>query len=263
MAVATKDPATGELRGVLIDLTRPLAQRVGAPIVFVEYATNAARDAATGAWDITTGPDTPEQAAASGRAVAVPYLVADQTLVVAPASAIRTIADMDRPGVRLGAIGGSGSERNLSGLVGQAEVVRVSDEAPLVALLQTGQVEALAGNRENLLRYAAQVPGARVLADRYATQEHRLTLPPGRSAASLALASEVTRQALASGLIRASIERHGVQGIQPARAPAPGGLPQTGGPPIPLAGLAGAGLAMVAVGVLAAKGRRPQFDATD
>jgi hypothetical protein len=81
------------------------------------------------------------------------------------------------------------------------------------------------------------------------------TPQPGRAAASLALASAVTRQALASGLIRASIARHGVQGVQPAAAGAPGGLPRTGGPPRPPAGVAGAGLVAAAVGLLAARWR--------
>ena len=136
---------------------------------------------------------------------------------------------MDRPGVRLAATAGSPPERNLSGLVTRAEVVRVANNADLVPLLAAGQVEALASNRPNVLAFAAQVPGARVLADRYAVQPQRLILAPGRSAASLALASAVTRQALASGLIRASIARHGVQGVQPAAAGRRAGCPGPGG----------------------------------
>ncbi len=65
-------------------------------------------------------------------------------------------------------------------LLTQAEVVRVP-AAELVALLRAGQVEAVASNRTIALAYAAQVPGARVLADRYAVQQQRLVLAPGRS----------------------------------------------------------------------------------
>jgi hypothetical protein len=99
-----------------------------------------------------------------------------------------------------------------------------------VPLLRAGQVDALASNRPNVLAFAAQVPGARVLPDRFAVQQQRLTLAPGRSAASLALASEVTRQALASGLVRASIDRHGLVGLQASLLPGPGALPRTGRP---------------------------------
>ena len=52
--LASKDPATGESRGVAIDLTRELAQRLGVPVEIVAYDSVAVMgDAApTGAWDI-------------------------------------------------------------------------------------------------------------------------------------------------------------------------------------------------------------------
>jgi polar amino acid transport system substrate-binding protein len=253
-----KDPVSGEWQGIYIDLARALAQRLGVPITFVEYPTIVERDAsaAAGAWDITTDSRRPEEAAVLGWSAAIPYLDTDNTLVVGPNSSIRSIADMDRPGIRIGALSGTGPERNLSGLVKQAEVVRTATVAELVPLLRAGQVDALVSNRSIVLAFAAQVPGARVLADRYAVTQNRLMLAPGRAAASLALASEVTRQALASGLIRTSIARAGIVGVQPAAAVAPGGLPRTGGPPRPPAGVAGAGLVAAAVGLLAARQRR-------
>ena len=103
-----------------------------------------------------------------------------------------------------------------------------------------------------MLAFAAQVPGARVLPDRFAVAQQRLTLAPGRSAASLALASDVTRQALASGLVRASIERHGLVGVRPprCRARCPGRRPDPTG-----RGL-GAGLVAAAGALLAAGWRR-------
>src|SRR5687767_9179997 len=52
--LATKDPATGESRGVAVDLTREVARRLGVEVDVVAYATVAAIvDAAkTNAWDI-------------------------------------------------------------------------------------------------------------------------------------------------------------------------------------------------------------------
>jgi polar amino acid transport system substrate-binding protein len=256
-ALATRDPATEEWRGPWIDLARALAARLGVPVAFVAYTSDADRDAgmARGEWDVAASADTPDQAAALGRAVAVPFVEVDNTLVVGPASAIRSIAEADRPGVRIGATAGSPPERALSGLVTRAEIVRVAANPELVPLLASGQVEALASNRPNVLAFAAQVPGARVLADRFAVQPQRLTLAPGRSAASLALASDVTRQALASGLIRAAIERYGVAGVQVP--PLPGGLPRTGHAPGRPGAVWGAGLVLTLGGLLVHARRRP------
>lgn len=52
--LATKDPASGESRGVAIDLTRELGRRLGVPVAIVAYESVAVMvDAAkTGAWDI-------------------------------------------------------------------------------------------------------------------------------------------------------------------------------------------------------------------
>src|SRR5205814_3942679 len=52
--LAQKDEASGESRGVAIDLTRELAQRLGVPVEVIAYTSVAAMvDAAkTGAWDI-------------------------------------------------------------------------------------------------------------------------------------------------------------------------------------------------------------------
>jgi ABC-type amino acid transport substrate-binding protein len=92
--------------------------------------------------------------------------------------------------VRIAAVGGTAPEPSLTARLRRAQVVRVAPNPAinpeLVALLTAGQVDALANNRATLLGLAAQVPGARVLADRYAVQQQWLTLPPGRSAARAA-----------------------------------------------------------------------------
>src|SRR5688572_26570470 len=50
----TKDPATGELRGVAVDLMRELASRVGVPLELVVHATpgEVADAAQKGSWDV-------------------------------------------------------------------------------------------------------------------------------------------------------------------------------------------------------------------
>jgi polar amino acid transport system substrate-binding protein len=254
-ALAAKDAASGEWQGVYPDLARALARRLGVPVAFVEYESIVERDApaAAGAWDVASESRL-EAAAARGWAAAVPYLDLDNTLVVGPDSAIRSVADMDRPGVRIGVLTGTAPEQNLSRLVQQAEVVRTATVAELVPLLRAGRVDALASNRSIVLAFAAQVPGARVLADRYAVTQQRLVLAPGRAAAGLALASAVTREALASGQIRAAIERSGVVGVHASPLPGPDALPRTGqtGPaPGRPAGVLGAALAVGVAGLLA------------
>ena len=50
----TKDPSTGDLRGVSVDVMRELASRLGVPVDFVVYATpgEVADAVQKGAWDV-------------------------------------------------------------------------------------------------------------------------------------------------------------------------------------------------------------------
>src|SRR5262245_45112639 len=52
--LAQKDPASGQSRGVAVDLAQELAQRLGVPVELIAYQSVATMvDAAkTGAWDI-------------------------------------------------------------------------------------------------------------------------------------------------------------------------------------------------------------------
>src|SRR5712691_11826649 len=51
---AVKDPATGELRGVAVDIARALAKRLGVELVMVEYPSppSVLDGLETGAWDV-------------------------------------------------------------------------------------------------------------------------------------------------------------------------------------------------------------------
>ena len=62
-ALATQDPASGEWRGVFIDLTRAVAQRLGVPVAFVECPSFVERDApaAAGARDLATDSPPPRR----------------------------------------------------------------------------------------------------------------------------------------------------------------------------------------------------------
>src|SRR5688572_32106393 len=101
--LATKDAATGESRGAAVDLTRELAQRLGVPFEIVAHDTVAALvDAAkTGAWDIAfLGSDPVRETVMSFTAA---YLEIEATYLVAAASPLRAVAEVDRAGVRVAA----------------------------------------------------------------------------------------------------------------------------------------------------------------
>ena len=99
--LATKDRATGESRGVAVDLLHEIARRLAVPVAIVAYDSVAVMgDAApSGAWDIAfLGSDPAREALMSFTPA---YLEIDATYLVPAASTLRTAAEVDRAGVRV------------------------------------------------------------------------------------------------------------------------------------------------------------------
>ena len=121
--LATKDRATGESRGVAIDLTQELGRRLAVPVEIVAYDSVAVMgDAApAGVWDIAfLGSDPKREALMSFTAA---YLEIEATYLVRSDSPLRTAADVDRDGVRVAAPARANYELYLSRNLKHARLV--------------------------------------------------------------------------------------------------------------------------------------------
>ena len=112
--VAAKDPGTGVLSGIAVDLARELARRVSAPIELVAYETTSGMlgDLRSGAWDIAFTAVAPDHAGEIS--FTAPYIETEGTYLVPAASPLRTIADVDRKGVRVAVSARSSLDLHLS-----------------------------------------------------------------------------------------------------------------------------------------------------
>src|SRR3989304_343604 len=154
---APKDPVTGELRGVAIDLARALAARLGVEVLPVEYSgvgtvLDGLKD---GAWDVAFLAVDPARAAEAD--FSRPYMQIDDTYLVPAGSPIRNVADADQPGVRIAVERGASTALVLSRMLKRAELVPA---AAAFDLLRAGNANVLAGPRAALLRLSAQLPGS-------------------------------------------------------------------------------------------------------
>lgn len=218
--LAIKDPATGEVRGPGLDLTRALAARIGIELQPVYYPRPGAvlEGLRTNAWDVTFLVIDPDRAAEAD--FSPPYMQSDFTYLVAAASSIRSVADADQPGVRIAVPRGDASELYLSRILKRAELVRTDSIPTAVDLLRTGQANAYAGPRPVALAESARVPGSRVLEDGFLTISWAGVVPKGQTG-RLAYVSEFIEEAKASGLVKQIIERHGLRGVQVAPTTSP------------------------------------------
>ena len=89
-------------------------------------------------------------------------------------------------------------------------------------VLRAGNVEVFAVPRPTALQFSAQLPGSRVLEDRFYFVFHAIAVPKGQ-AGRLAYLSEFIEEAKASGVVQRALERARLRGAQVA----PPGNPST------------------------------------
>ena len=122
--LVSKDLASGELRGIVPDLARELAQRLGATAELVTYpgAGQVAYAAAAGAWDVGFIGAEPQRAAVIEFTSA--YVEIPATYLVPAGSPIRTIDEVDRPGIRIATSARSAYDLYLTRNLKHAQLVR-------------------------------------------------------------------------------------------------------------------------------------------
>ena len=210
--LATRDGASGELRGVAADLARELGRRCGLPVELVAFESAGKMTTAlkAGAWDAAF------LAAEPGRAGEIaftpPYLLIEGTYLIPPGSPIRSIADVDRAGVRVGVSTGSAYELFLSRNLQQAQMIKAATPHTTFDLLIDNKVDVVAGVRQALIAHATKLPGSRVFDDRFMAIEQAMGLPHGRPA-GLRVLCEFIEEVKANGFVAQALERAGVRGV--------------------------------------------------
>src|SRR5207247_8661819 len=142
--LAGKDAATGEPCGISVDLARELARRLGVAIEFLPYdaAGKVVEGLKSQAWDVCFLAIDPLRAA--DIAFTAPYAVIEGVYLVAEASPIRSNADVDHPGTRVGVIVGSAYDLHLSRELKQATIGRAVSSDAVMDLCAAGKLYAIA-----------------------------------------------------------------------------------------------------------------------
>ena len=210
--LAKKDPQTGELSGVAVDLAREIGKRTGIPVEMVGYdaAGKMVDGLKGGEWDVAFLAVDPGRQGEIG--FTAPYIEIEGGYLVPPGSPLKAIADVDRDGVRISLAAGAAYELFLSRNLKHAKTVRTPTPTAAFDLLVQGKVEALAGVKQTLITNAAKLPGSRVLDGRFMAIGQAVGIPRGR-AEGLKYLSEFIEDVKASGFVARAIEKAGVRGV--------------------------------------------------
>jgi polar amino acid transport system substrate-binding protein len=209
------DAADGTPQGIAPDLARELGRRIGVPVEFVRFdQAGKMADAVTdGAWDVAFL--AAEPARANVIAFSAAYLEIEATYLVPPGSPIRTIDDVDRPGVRIAVANKAAYDLYLSRTLKHAELVRAEGIPGSYDLFVAQKLDVLSGLKPRLLMDVERLPGARILDGRFTAIQQGIGTPVARAAAARYLHAFV-EEAKSSGLVAQAIARHGVRGVNVA-----------------------------------------------
>jgi polar amino acid transport system substrate-binding protein len=217
---ALVDAKTGEVTGPAADIVKALARRAGVPYTLTPSngAKQMYEDLNQHKYDI--GFLAFEAERASQVDFSGPYLLMGVSYLVPADSPIKTAADADRAGIRIGAVEANSPTIYLQQHLKNAKVVTWPAQPAYEEVLKkfsSAEVDAFAGNRARLVEAAARYPGLRVAQDNFAEMEQNIVVQKGDSL-KLKVVNEFLDEARASGFLKDSLVRAKLDGV---KAPPP------------------------------------------
>jgi polar amino acid transport system substrate-binding protein len=206
--LAQRDPATGEPRGVSVDLARELGRRLGVPVDLVTFEAAGKAFAAlqSGACDV--GFLAVDPARAAELAFTAPYVLIEGTYIVPTTSPLREVEDVDREGVRIAAGKNAAYDLHLSRTLRHAKLVYAPTSHAALELFLSEGLDAAAGVRQPLLAFAKAHPELRVMEGRFMAIEQAIATPKDRPQAAEYLRGFI-EELKASGFVAASLSKSG------------------------------------------------------
>ena len=217
--LVTAQSSQGDPVGVSPDIARAVADRLGVPVRYITFPSpgELADAAVEDIWDIGNIGAEPERAKTISFTAA--YAEIEATYLVPAGSAIQSVAEVDRNGVRIGVYGRSAYGLWLADNIQCAErVITDSVDASFELFVEQG-LEVLAGLRPRLVADAAKLPGTRILDGQFTAVQQAIGCKPERTSGAQFL-HDFIEEAKDSGLVADLLEKHGVMGRLTVAPPA-------------------------------------------
>lgn len=212
---AARDEASGQYRGASAELGRALAAHIDVPVELVAYANSGQIVAAAShdAWDVTFVPVDEERK--KTLAFGSPYCLLQSTYLVASASGIAKLSDIDHPAMRVVGIEGTATIRASARTSPRARHIAVAGPTEAIGLMLGNEADAMAFGREELVAIASEKPALKVLDGGFMNTTIAVAVFRERAAA-LVQASAFIDEAVRSGLMRRIFDEIGASTSQVA-----------------------------------------------
>lgn len=213
--LVTGRSAAGDPVGVAPDMASAIAQKLGVPLNLVPFKSpgELADQAGKDVWDIGLIGAEPQRA--EKIAFTAAYVEIEATYMVPNGSPIRSIADVDRKGVRIAVSARSAYDLWLENNIKNATLVRVSGLNAAFEKFVEEKLDVLAGLRPGLLKDIEKAPDMKILDGKFTAVQQAVGTARTNVAAASFLADFV-EDAKKSGLVGRLIEKHSVKGLSVA-----------------------------------------------
>ena len=206
--VLAQQAADGSPQGVSVQLAVALAQELGVPLEMITFDAAGKVFAALeqGAWSVAFLAIEPVRA--EQIAFSEPYVAIEGTYLVAADSAFKAVDELDRSGLRLAVGKGAAYDLYLSRTLQQAELVRTDTSAGAVDLYLEQGLDAAAGVRQPLEKFAAAHPEYRVLDGAFTSIRQAMAVPLERTAGADYVQRFIAERKQ-SGFVRQALDQTG------------------------------------------------------
>jgi polar amino acid transport system substrate-binding protein len=213
--LVTGRSANAEPVGVAPDMAREIAAALGVPVTYVPFKTpgELGDQAGKNIWDIGLIGAEPQRA--EKIAFSAAYVEIEATYMVPEGSPIKSIADVDKKGVRIAVSARSAYDLWLVNNIKNATLVQVSGLDAAFQKFMSDKLEVLAGLRPGLLKDVTKAPGLKILDGKFTAVQQAVGTAKANLEGARFLADFVEK-AKKSGLVAELIKRHNVVGLSVA-----------------------------------------------
>ena len=200
------DPKTGVVTGVVADVTKELARKLGVPYVITPASGAPAIMSMLESHQADIGYLTYDPARAPRVDFAGAFALMGNTYLVPADSPIQKAADADRPGFKIGVVRGLTQNLFLNANIKNGQVKAIDPEPPPAELerqLISGELQAFAANRAHIEELAAASPKLRAVTDDFLVLRQGIVVVKGGDPAKLAQIDALIDEMLKSGFIKA------------------------------------------------------------
>jgi len=207
-----RDPVSGEMNGIAVELGKALAMRLDVPYELVEFRRPAEIYAAlkAGQIDMTIANATPVRA--DEFAWSPPLLLIELGFLAPAGSPVAASADVDRPGMRVGVTQGGTMSSALGRELKNATVVPAATLKIGIEMLAEHKIDVYATNKANLFEMSDALPGSRVLDGRWGLEHVAMAIPNGRDG-GVAYMRGFAENAKSAGLVARAAARVALRGV--------------------------------------------------